>query len=269
MPERRKRRGSATARRALVAVALLAVTAPTVAAVAEEDGVAAVAAFSARVGTALASETRTPEDRARDADRKPVETLAFFGIEPGMDVLELVPGGGWYTEILAPSLAGTGSLSVWIGIGRFADRFAALGLESVQVVAPGTELVATERRGIFELPTVDFGSDAFDAVLTFRNLHNLTPAARAVTNRAVFTALRSGGVYGVVDHTRRHMQPDDPENRRRLDPVRVIHEVEAAGFVFEGWSDLHYHLDDELRYEVGRRSVSGNTDRFTLRFRKL
>ena len=59
-----------------------------------------------------------------------------------------------------------------------------------------------------------------------------------------------------------------PENRRRLDPVQVIHETLAAGFVFEGFSELHYRLDDELRYEVGRRSVSGNTDRFTLRLRK-
>ena len=129
-------------------------------------------------------------------------------------------------------------------------------------------LVATERRGIYELPAADFGREAFDAVLTFRNLHNLTPAARATANRAIFEALRPGGVYGVVDHTRRHMQPDGPENRRRLDPVRVIHEIEGAGFEFEAFSELHYRLDDELRYEVGRQSVTGNTDRFTLRFRK-
>jgi len=64
------------------------------------------------------------------------------------------------------------------------------------------------------------------------------------------------------------MQPDDPENRRRLDPVVAIHEALAAGFTFEAWSDLHYRPDDELRYEVGRRSVTGNTDRFTLLFRK-
>jgi len=230
-----------------------------------DDG---VAAFSERVRAALASETRTPAETARDENRKPVETLAFFGIRGDMDVLELVPGGGWYSKILAPALAGSGNLSAWIGIPRFADTFAGLGLDSVTVVAPEAALVATEQRGVFELPEADLGSEAYDAVLTFRNLHNLTPAARATLDRAVFAALRPGGVYGVVDHTRRHMQPDDPENRRRLDPVRVIHEIEAAGFVFEDWSDLHYRLDDELRYEVGRRSVTGNTDRFTLRFRK-
>ena len=64
------------------------------------------------------------------------------------------------------------------------------------------------------------------------------------------------------------MQKDDPENRRRMDPVLAIKEIEAAGFEFVDYSDLHYRLDDELRYEVGRRSVSGNTDRFTLLFKK-
>ena len=81
-------------------------------------------------------------------------------------------------------------------------------------------------------------------------------------------ALKSGGVYGVVDHTRRHMEYDNHENRRRIDPVLVIKEVQEAGFEFVDYSDLHFRADDELRYEVGRRSVSGNTDRFTFLFRK-
>jgi predicted methyltransferase len=58
------------------------------------------------------------------------------------------------------------------------------------------------------------------------------------------------------------------ENRRRADPVQIIHEVLAAGFVFVDFTDLHYRPDDELRYEVGRKTVTGNTDRFTLLFRK-
>jgi predicted methyltransferase len=226
------------------------------------------AAFPDRVGAALASEHRTPAEKARDANRKPVETLAFFGLREDMDVLELVPGGGWYTKILASSLSEPERLSVWIGIERFADRMEQPGLEGIRVVAPKVSLEPTGRPGIFELSQPDFGERAFDAAVTFRNLHNLTPAARAALHRAVFGALRPGGIYGVVDHTRRHMAPDDPENRRRLDPVVAIQEIEAAGFAFEAFSDVHYRPDDELRYEVGRRSVTGNTDRFTLRFRK-
>ena len=104
--------------------------------------------------------------------------------------------------------------------------------------------------------------------LTFRNVHNFGADGRAIMHREAFEALKSGGVYGVVDHSRRHMEPDNHENRRRIDPVLVIREVLAAGFEFVDYSDLHYRADDELEYEVGRRSVSGNTDRFTFLFRK-
>jgi predicted methyltransferase len=105
-------------------------------------------------------------------------------------------------------------------------------------------------------------------VLTFRNMHNFDAASRERLNRAVFDSLKSGGLYGVVDHTKRHMEPENPENRRRIDPVLVIKEMLDAGFEFVGYSDLHYRADDELRYEVGRRTVTGNTDRFTLLFKK-
>ncbi len=227
--------------------------------------------FSERVRAAMASDARPAEDKARDANRLPIETLAFAGLHERMDVLELIPGGGWYTRILAPALAGKGSLSVWVGIDRFAARMQQPGLEDVRIVAEDVVLVPTDRRGIFDLPgsaAKSLGKNDFDAVLTFRNAHNLTPAARAVLSQAVFRTLRPGGIYLVVDHTRRHMEPDSPENRRRLDPVVAVQEALAAGFEFVAFSDLHYRADDELRFEVGRRSVTGNSDRFTLLFRK-
>jgi predicted methyltransferase len=114
----------------------------------------------------------------------------------------------------------------------------------------------------------DFGVDNLDMVLTFRNVHNFGEKGRMLMHRESFEALKSGGVYGIVDHTRRHMERDDHENRRRIDPVLVIKEVQAAGFEFVDYSDLHFRADDELEYEVGRRSVTGNTDRFTFLFRK-
>jgi predicted methyltransferase len=105
-------------------------------------------------------------------------------------------------------------------------------------------------------------------VLTFRNNQNFCAEGRAAINKDVFESLKSGGIYAVVDHTRRHMEDDSMENRRRVDPVLAIHEIEAAGFEFVDYSDLHLRLDDELRYEVGRKSVTGNTDRWTLKFIK-
>ena len=87
-------------------------------------------------------------------------------------------------------------------------------------------------------------------------------------NDASFKALKSGGIYAVVDHTRRHMEELNNENGRRFDPVLAIKEIQAAGFVLVDYSTLHARADDELRYEVGRKSVTGNSDRFTLKFKK-
>ena len=86
-------------------------------------------------------------------------------------------------------------------------------------------------------------------------------------NQAVFDALKPGGIFAVVDHTRRHMEEDNSENRRRVDPVMAIKEIQAVGFELVDYSDLHLRLDDELRYEIGRATVTGNTDRFTLKFK--
>jgi predicted methyltransferase len=107
-----------------------------------------------------------------------------------------------------------------------------------------------------------------DMVLTFRNYHNFGAEGRAAMNMAAFKALKPGGIYAVVDHTRRHMEGDNDENRRRIDPVLAIKEIQATGFELVDYSTQHFRPDDELRYEVGRKTVTGNTDRFTLKFRK-
>ena len=115
---------------------------------------------------------------------------------------------------------------------------------------------------------VDFESEDLDLFLNIREYHNLHGAERGEFNRAVYYALKPGGTYVVIDHTRRHMQGDTPENWRREDPVTVLLEVQAAGFELAERSDMFYRPDDTLEYEVGRRSVSGNTDRFFFVFRK-
>ncbi|MCR9259796.1 MAG: hypothetical protein NXH95_08750 [Pseudomonadaceae bacterium] len=222
-----------------------------------------------KLKSAIASDSRSDAEKARDANRKPLETLKFFGLEEDMRVLELLPGGGWYTKILAPTLAEKGQLLVAIGTQSVAAQIEAGTLSDVEVLdvdmSSFSRPEGSRRFGISEL-TLD--TKDIDLVLTFRNLHNLTEETRNILNREVFRVLKSGGLYGVIDHTRRHMQSDNSENWRRMDPVQAIKEIEAAGFEFVDYSDLHYRYDDELVYEVGRRSVSGNTDRFTLLFRK-
>ncbi|HWM28430.1 MAG TPA: hypothetical protein VNQ14_08220 [Woeseiaceae bacterium] len=222
-----------------------------------------------KITEAMSSESRPEADVIRDWDRSPLETLTFLRLQDDMRVLELLPGGGWYTRILAPVLRENGELYVAIATDNVSQNLVSEpGFDHVEVVDIG---VGMERTGPFRtnfIPPFEFGLSEIDMALTFRNMHNFTPEGRANINAAVFKALKSGGYYGVVDHSRRHMEPMTDENRRRADVVQIMKEVLAAGFEFVDYSDIHYRPDDELRYEVGRKTVTGNTDRFSLLFRK-
>ncbi len=226
-------------------------------------------ATKAKLEAAMKAESRPEADVMRDKNRKPVETLEFFGLRDDMKVIELIPGGGWYTRLLAPTLADNGQLYLAYGAGRASEALKDLpGFDKVKVLAKEAKMGRPEGARLYAASNTDIDAKNVDMVLTFRNYHNFDAESRAAINASVFKALKRGGVYGVVDHTQRHMQEFSPENRRRFDPVQAILEIQAAGFVFEDYSPLHYRADDELVYEVGRRSVSGNTDRWTLKFRK-
>jgi predicted methyltransferase len=231
--------------------------------------VALAGPIDSKVEAAMAADGRPEADVARDRNRMPLQTLNFLGLEDDMRVLELIPGGGWYTRILAPVLAENGQLYVALGTGRVRDNIAPLpGFEDIEILETTDNMRRPPGARLYTMDDFEFGVEDLDMVLTFRNVHNFDEAGRMLMHRQSFEALKSGGIYGIVDHTRRHMEPDDNENRRRIDPVLVIKEAQAAGFEFVDYSTLHYRADDELEYEVGRRSVTGNTDRFTFRFRK-
>jgi predicted methyltransferase len=221
------------------------------------------------VEQALASPIRTEAERKRDAsERKPLQTLEFFGLRPDMTVVEMIPGAGWYTKVLAPVLAEKGKLIVAVGTTRLEPGLKEWGLGKVEVAKVDADLKPTGTVGIFGATKIDIPVRDADMVLTFRNMHNFSPETRAMLNRAAYGMLKPGGIYGVVDHTRRHNEPQTGENWRRIDPVLVIKEVTAAGFEFVDSSDLHYRPDDELRYDTARPSIDGYSDRFTLKFRK-
>jgi len=226
-------------------------------------------AVEAKLKAAMAADIRTDKEKDRDRNRRPIDTLKFFGLRDDMKIVELVPGGGWYTKLLAPVVKENGEYYAALGTGRIAKSLATEpGFEDIQIVSADSKLYRKEGDKFYTLETEGLGVSDADMVLTFRNYHNFGAEGRAAMNKASFDALKSGGVYAVVDHTRRHMQADNSENRRRVDPVLAIHEIEAAGFEFVDYSDLHLKLDDELRYEVGRKTVTGNTDRWTLKFVK-
>ncbi len=226
-------------------------------------------ATEAKLKAAMASDIRTDAEKDRDANRKPIQTLEFFGLRDNMKIIELLPGGGWYTKLLVPVVAENGEYYAALGTGTIANSVLTLpGFEDAQILAADSKVFKKDGARLYTVETNGFGITGVDMVLTFRNYHNFDAEGRAAMDKAAFDALKSGGVYGVVDHTRRHMEGDNPENVRRVDPVMAIYEIESAGFRFAGYSDLHYRPDDELRYEVGRKTVTGNTDRFTLKFVK-
>lgn len=229
------------------------------------------AATEAKIKAALENERRPEKDTERDKNRMPIKTLKFFGLRDDMKVLELLPGGGWYTSILGPVLEEKGQLYISIGAERVAEKLKDKpGFGSMEVIPFDRKNFKREegaRRT--SVPEFSFGKRKLDMVLTFRNQHNFTDEGRKHINEAAYEALKKGGTYGVVDHTRRHMESElTRENARRIDPIDIIKEVQAAGFEFVDYSTLHYRPDDELRYEVGRKTVTGNTDRFTLLFKK-
>lgn len=222
-----------------------------------------------KVKSVMNMEHRDDADKKRDRNRAPIQALDFFGLKENMKVIEFAPGNGWYTKILAPVLSDKGELhlaykSEWLDgmdpLLRKPDFKSAVKLP--------IELEWNNKDYRYDLGELSFNMTDADMVLNIREYHNFNTADKNKLNKAAFEALKPGGSYIIVDHSRRHMAAETRELARREDPVKVILEVQSAGFVLEKSSDMFYRPDDELRYEVGRKSVTGNTDRFTLVFRK-
>ena len=256
---------------------------------------AAAAAESSPAGAeklerALASPKRSPENRARDAYRHPQQTLAFFGIEPEMRVLELWPGGAWYTEILAELLAPAGRLTITnfdpngppdAAPTRMArelkDKLAAdpARFGAVQVI----EVSPPERLSLGD-------AGAYDLVLTFRNNHGwLNGGYHDAMYREIFRVLKPGGVLGVVQHRAEEgVDPIASAKTGYLPESFVIEAARRAGFELTGRSEINANPRDTKdhpegvwtlppTYRLGEKDRAkyqaiGESDRMTLRFVK-
>jgi len=216
-----------------------------------------------KIEQSLSHENRSEAEIARDANRKPAEVLEFFGLEDDMKVLEISPATGYWSKFVGPVLCGNGGELVFsVGVNNnFKNNVMTLD-------GMGCTSAINDSVNLGNIPAFDFEEGDFDLVLTFWNLHNPSAEDRENMNRAIFEALKPGGIYGAVDHTRRHNQPTTRAVGRRLDPVLVIMEMEDVGFEFVDFSDMHYHTEDDLTQEVGTSGVQGNTDRFVMKFRK-
>ena len=155
--------------------------------------------------TELAGDQRRAVNRARDGYRHPAETLAFFGLKPDMTVVELMPGGGWYTEILAPYLRDNGKLyaahfPASSDVAYYSKGRAAFEAKLAANPVVYDRVVVTELAPPTGLAIAPPGSA--DMVLTFRNVHNwLKPEGNELNvMKSAFNALKPGWVLGVVDH---------------------------------------------------------------------
>jgi predicted methyltransferase len=240
--------------------------------------------------TAIAADTRNPANVARDKYRHPFETLAFFGVKPGDTVVEVWPGGGWYTEILAPYLSRGGGQYFAVDMGP--ERLS--GVRKLMQANPA--LYGRARSASFPTfgegePRVADGSA--DVVLTFRNVHNWRMGYRREDKqdysqaafRQMFRMLKPGGTLGVVDH--RLPENADAERERSSGYVKVStvrHLAEQAGFRLASASEINANPRDTADYPNGvwtlppsltlgdqdreRYLAIGESDRMTLRFVK-
>ncbi len=240
---------------------------------------------------AIASPSRTPAFVARDAWRHPYETLTFFGVRPDSTVVELSPGGGWYTEILAPYLREKGKLIL------AADDPAATQPGLVQRFARlKTKLESQPQMydrvvlGVFAPPQkFDYAAPgSADFVLTFRNVHNWVDAGDGGV-RAVFASayrsLKPGGVFGVVEHRLPAKRTQDATaSTGYVHQEYVVRIAQSAGFVLDATSEINANPKDTADHtggvwalppsyankDVNRDAYKaiGESDRMTLRFVK-
>lgn len=228
------------------------------------------AAAKKMVATDLATllAARSEEDRARDAGRKPAEVIAAMGIEPGMNILEVIAGGGWYTEVLSIAVGPEGHVTAHNTPGALQARDGANEKAISARLADGRLPNVTR----LNVDTHEISPDAgpFDAAFTALNLHDIYnrggEVAAVASMTAVYKVLKPGGFFVVIDHE--GLAGNDNVEMHRLVKADAIRVGEAAGFVLETDSGVLHHHSDDMSKHMRDESVQGKTHRFVLKFRK-
>jgi predicted methyltransferase len=225
---------------------------------------------SPAVASAVAAPDRNPEDRALDGGRKPDQMLSFFGIAPGMRVAEIGSGMGYTAELLARVVGPSGKV-YGQNIKLFLERFAE-GPWSERLKKPVMANVVRADREL-EDPFPPEAKD-LDAVLCVLIYHDTVwlGADRDRMNRAVFAALKPGGVYGIVDHSGRDgTGTSETQTLHRIEEKVVKEEIARAGFVLDAEADFLKNPADTRDWSASPRTAGekrGTSDRFVLRFKK-
>ena len=244
-------------------------------------------AQDARLKEVVAGDHRSEENRARDKYRNPFETLTFFGIEPDMTVVEIYPGRGWYTEILAPYLKGTGTLYAAEHPGDPSYEAVQRSLEAFdQKVKNAPELYGDVKRTKLTKEGDIAPPESADLVVTFRNVHSwMGSGTEQDAFAAMFKALKPGGVLGVVQHRGDPSVKRDPKaGLGYVNEDDVIEMAEKAGFELAEKAEINGNPKDTKDYPKGvwtlppslrlgdedreKYLAIGESDRMTLKFVK-
>lgn len=231
---------------------------------------AADPAPSPAITAAVAEASRPAADKARDADRRPAESVAFSGLKPGDKIIDLVPGGGYFTRIFSKTV-GAGGKVYALTPDEILKRNAGAA-DAVKKIAaePGygnVEVISTSINDVKAPVPVDMVWTS----LNYHDMHNpfLGPANMGNYNKAVFNALRPGGIYIVIDHA---ATPGsgvrDTELLHRIDAEAVKAEVTGVGFQLVEESKLLAHPADDHTGRVFDAGLKGKTDQFVLKFRR-
>lgn len=260
-----------------------------------EEAAPAAPASAMTLQEAVAGDWREAQDKARDVWRHPVETLDFFGLKPGMTVVEIWPGAGWYTDILAPFLAASGGK-------LYAANLQPNDPTAIEVVEAYRQKLRAKPRLYGDVEITAFGATSgpmapggsADLVLTARNVHNWMAAG--IVDKAfsdAFAALKPGGVFGVVEHRANPGGVQDPTAADGyVEQAYVIRLAQEAGFILDQASEINANPRDTKDHPFGvwtlppvRRTSArgqpadptfdsspyeaiGESDRMTLRFIK-
>ena len=217
---------------------------------------------------AIAASSRPQADRDRDTARRAAETLAFTRVQPGWRVADLMTGGGYFARLFAETVGPEGRVYTWQA-GEFIAYQASYGDGLRTVDAAYENVTGTDQKAVdLILP------ENLDLVFTAQNYHDLhLPSFPAGTanhmNRAVFEALKPGGLYVVIDHSAQAGAGlGVADELHRIDVADVKREVLAAGFVLDAESEALANPADPRTASVFDDSIKGQTDQFMLRFRK-
>jgi len=228
----------------------------------------AAPSIPAPIKAAIADPARPADEVARDADRKPAEMLVFAKIKPGAKVMDLIPGGGYFTRLFAKAVGTQG----WVYAYQPSDLDAFAKGKPPKIIAT---VAAYSNASVIHAPVNNLTApELLDVVWTAQNYHDLKddffkPADTALVNKAVFNALKPGGLYIVLDHSADNGSGiRDTNTLHRIDPAVVKQEVVAAGFEFVGESKVLRNPADPKTANVFDKSIRGHTDQFIYKFRK-